>query len=91
METTIVYWGYIGIMEKRMETTIVYWGYIGIMEKRMETTIVYCGYIGIMEKNMEPSLGFSSKQIQRTSLLQGQRCQYREAIVRRGSKMGFRV
>ena len=30
METTIVYWGYIGIMEKKMETTIVYWGYIGI-------------------------------------------------------------
>ena len=39
METTIVYWGYLGIMEKRMETTIVYWGYLGIMEKRMETTI----------------------------------------------------
>ena len=28
METTIVYWGYIGIMEKKMETTIVYWGYM---------------------------------------------------------------
>ena len=25
--TTIVYWGSIGIMEKKMETTIVYWGY----------------------------------------------------------------
>ena len=25
----IVYWGNIGIMEKRMETTIVYLGYIG--------------------------------------------------------------
>ena len=24
METTIVYWGYMGIMEKKMETTIVY-------------------------------------------------------------------
>ena len=23
--TTIVYWGFIGIMEKKMETTIVYW------------------------------------------------------------------
>ena len=34
METTIVYWGYIGIMEKKMETTVVYWGYIGIMEKK---------------------------------------------------------
>ena len=28
--TTIVYWGYIGIMEKNMETTIVYCGYIGV-------------------------------------------------------------
>ena len=25
METTILYWGYIGIMEKNMETDIVYW------------------------------------------------------------------
>ena len=31
METTVVYWGYIGIMEKKMKTTVVYWGYIGIM------------------------------------------------------------
>ena len=23
METTIVYWGYIGIMEKKMETTVI--------------------------------------------------------------------
>ena len=52
METTIVrsgiYWGYTGIMEKKMETTIVrsgiYWGYIGIMEKKMETTRVYWAY-----------------------------------------------
>ena len=29
IETTIVYLGYIGIMEKKMETTVVYWGYIG--------------------------------------------------------------
>ena len=35
METTIVYLGYIGRMEKKMETTIVYWGYIGRMEKKM--------------------------------------------------------
>ena len=26
MKTAIVFWGYIGIMEKKMETTIVYWG-----------------------------------------------------------------
>ena len=40
METTIVYWGYIGVMEKKMENTIVYWGYIGVMEKKMETTTI---------------------------------------------------
>ena len=34
METTIVYWAYIGIMENRMETTLVYWGYIGSHTKR---------------------------------------------------------
>ena len=28
METTIVYWGYIGIMEKKMETTIVYYSFL---------------------------------------------------------------
>ena len=28
---SIVFWGYIGIMEKKMETTIVFWGYIGMM------------------------------------------------------------
>ena len=41
METTIVYFNYIGIMEKKTETTIVYWTYIGIVEKTKETTIVY--------------------------------------------------
>ena len=39
METTIVYSGYIGILENRMETTIVCRGYIGIMEEKMETTL----------------------------------------------------
>ena len=29
METTIVYWGYIGIIENEMETTIISWGNIG--------------------------------------------------------------
>ena len=48
METVLVYWCYIGIMEKKMESTTVYWCYAGIME-RMETTIVYWGYIGIVE------------------------------------------
>ena len=53
MESTMVYWGYIGIMGKNMETTIVYWGYIGIMEKDMETTIYFCWCMGFhifMEK-----------------------------------------
>ena len=56
MEATIVYWGYIGIMEKKMEATIVYWGYIGIMDKKMEATIAYWGYIGKMEKKMETTI-----------------------------------
>ena len=43
METTIMgyvgyilglYWGNIGIMEKKMETTILHWGNIGIMENK---------------------------------------------------------
>ena len=56
METTIVYWGYIGIMEKKMETTIVYWGYMRIMEKKMETTIVI-GFIEIMGFKVAVCLG----------------------------------
>ena len=56
-----LYWGYIGIMEKKMETTIL-WGYIvvilglfyfGITEKKMEATLVYWGYIRITENKME--------------------------------------
>ena len=50
METTIVYWAYIGIMDKKMETTIVYWGYMGIMDKKMETTIM--GYIGLRVQDL---------------------------------------
>ena len=45
METTTVYWGYIGTTEKTMEATIVYWVYIGIMEKKMETSTGYWGNI----------------------------------------------
>ena len=44
METTALYRGYIGIMEKKMETTVLYWGCIGIMEKKRETT----GIIGVI-------------------------------------------
>ena len=36
METTIVYWGFIGIMEKKMEATIVYWGFIGTLKNALE-------------------------------------------------------
>ena len=39
VETTIVCWGYIEIMEKNMETAVVYWVNIGMMENRMETAI----------------------------------------------------
>ena len=45
METTILYRGYIGIMEKKMETVICR-GYMGIMEKNMETTTLYRGSTG---------------------------------------------
>ena len=31
METTIVYWGYKGIMGNKMEATMVYWGSIGFL------------------------------------------------------------
>ena len=40
METTIVYWGYLGIMEKKMEATTASWGYLGMMEKKMEATVI---------------------------------------------------
>ena len=56
IQSTIVYWGYIGMMEKNVETTIVHSGYIGIMENRTETTTVYWGYIAMMEKNMETTI-----------------------------------
>ena len=48
METTIVYWGYIGIMEKTLKTTMVSLGYIGIREDKMEYLLQ-----GIMTLNME--------------------------------------
>ena len=61
METTVVHWGYIGLilgkMEKNMETTTASWGYVRVMlgkleknmettGKNMETTVAYWGYIG---------------------------------------------
>ena len=60
METTIVYRGYIGRMEKTTETTIVYRGYVGIVENKMETAIVYWGiYWGLLRGQ---GAGFSLKQ-----------------------------
>ena len=56
METTIVYWGFIGMMESKIEVTIVYWGFIGIMEKKMETTVVYWLFVGIMEQKTETTI-----------------------------------
>ena len=53
METTIVYWGYIGIMEKKMETTIVYWGYIDIMERNMGS---YCLGLGLFLPSILPEV-----------------------------------
>ena len=42
METTVVYWGFIGRMEKKMETTIVYWGYIGSGKPGKIATLDFC-------------------------------------------------
>ena len=66
METTIVYWGYIGIMEKKMETTIAFiWGSkasivsiwevdIGIMEK--ENGNYYSLHLGVKIWEVEVDL-----------------------------------
>ena len=40
METTIVYWDYVRIMEKKMETAIVYWGYtVKLFEKGLSQKV----------------------------------------------------
>ena len=59
METTIVYWAYIGIMEKNMETTILYRGTTGKMDKNMDTTIEGSGFT-VMEFRAS-GLGFHSR------------------------------
>ena len=48
METTIVYWNYIGITEKKMETTIVTWNHMGTMEKESGN---YCSILGLYRDN----------------------------------------
>ena len=52
----LLFWGCIGIMEKKMATAIVHWDNNGIMKKKMATTIVHWGNIGIMENNMEGTI-----------------------------------
>ena len=39
METTIVYWGYIGILEKKMETTICNPMYFSLLDRRSSYSI----------------------------------------------------
>ena len=55
METTIVYWGYIGIMEKKMETTIYYTksgrDYLLILELSLLWWIVAGGQPGFCKDN----------------------------------------
>ena len=53
METTIVYCGHIGIMEKKMETTIVYWGYLGLEGNRGISRVGPCGGLQVL-KMMQP-------------------------------------
>ena len=55
METTVVYWGYIGIMEKKMETTIVSrasqkWEVIGTVDIRVIMQEALCRYRHHIEK-----------------------------------------
>ena len=58
MEATIVYGGYIRMMEKKMEATIEHIRcFIRIMEKKMEATIEHIGgFLRIMEKKMETTI-----------------------------------
>ena len=71
METTIVFWFYIQLVEKKLETTIIYWGIIGIMEKKMETAIVYWDYISIMGKKMETTIWGLHLEIQGMKTVSG--------------------
>ena len=43
METTIVYWGYIGIMEKRMETTKEFKKHISLFIFHVHLILHYLG------------------------------------------------
>ena len=72
MENTMVYWRYIGRIEKNGNyygiwglyresgkdngSTTVNWGYTERVEKSMVTTMVHWCYIGRMEKKMETTI-----------------------------------
>ena len=51
METTEVFWGFIGMMENRMETTVVYWGLVGIMKKLNGNYCSSCSILGLYRDN----------------------------------------
>ena len=44
METTVVYWGYVGNSGKNMEATVACWGYIGNNGKEYGS---YCSMLGL--------------------------------------------
>ena len=56
METTVVHWGYMGIVTKQMEISIVYWSYIGIMEKKKENIVMVqeASHLQMMLVNWRP-------------------------------------
>ena len=58
METTIVYWGSIGIVEHKMETTIVFWGYIGIREMKWKL-VVFLNVISMQSRKGNPIVPLS--------------------------------
>ena len=55
-----IFWGYFGIMAKKMQPTVVYSGSILGEWKRKWNLLLYIGgYIGIMEKKMQPTVVYS--------------------------------
>ena len=51
-----IYWGYIGIMEKKMETTGIIGVILGLYIVYIVYKGIYWGYIGITEENMETTI-----------------------------------
>ena len=56
METTIVYWGNMGIMENKMETTIGRSWHGPSRQVRGPIPDQYWGHIGIMKKKMQTTI-----------------------------------